>query len=77
MKLLDNLSFTDFNKYSKSYNINVYKQSRMVHKKGGCYYSKPYRFIPFDTLEGIKKFEKEHKIQFTYCQNPECGFCKN
>lgn len=76
MKILDEYSYTDFAKYSKSYNINVYKQSRMVHKKGGCYYSKPYQFIPFDTIEEIKAFEKLHSIQVTYCQNPKCGFNK-
>ncbi len=76
MKILDEHSYTDFTKYSKEYNVNVEKHSRMVHKKAGCYYSKPYRFIPFDSLEEIKKFEKEYNIQFTYCQNPKCGFKK-
>ena len=76
MKILDEFSFTDFAKYSKSYNVNVEKHSRMDHKKDGCYYSKPYRFIPFVSLEEIKEFEKEHNIQFTYCQNPKCGFNK-
>lgn len=76
MKILDEYSYTDFVKYSKNYNINVYKQSRMVHKKDGCYYSKPYRFIPFDSLEEIREFEEKHNIQFTYCQNPKCGFNK-
>ena len=76
MLLLDSFSFTDFKKNSKHYNVNVYKQSRMVHKKDGCYYSKPHKFIPFDSLEEIKKFEKRHNIQFTYCQNPKCGFNK-
>ena len=75
MKLLDEKSYTEFQKYSK-YNVNVYKQSRMVHKKEGCYYSKPYRFIPFDSLEEIERFEKTHDIKFTYCQNPKCGFNK-
>ena len=65
MKILDDYSFTDFAKYSKRYNVNVEKHSRMVHKKDGCYYSKPYRFIPFVSLEEIKEFEKEHNIQFT------------
>ena len=74
MKLLDAYSFTDFSKYSKHYNVNVFKQSRMVHKKDGCACSKPYKFIPFDSLEEIEKFEKEHNIEFTYCQNYECGF---
>ncbi len=74
MKLLDAISFTDFNTYSRNYNINVYKQSRMVHKKGGCYYSKPYQFIPFDSLEEIEQFEKMYNIKLTYCQNPKCGF---
>ena len=76
MKLLDEYSYTDFAKYSRNYNINVYKQSRMVHKKDGCYYSKPSQFIPFDSLEEIKEFEKQHNIQFTYCQNSKCGFNK-
>jgi len=76
MKLLDTLSFTDFKVNSKKYNVNVYKQSRMVHRKGGCYYSKPYRFIPFDTIEEIECFEKTHNVKFTYCQNPKCGFSK-
>jgi len=76
MKILHEHSYTDFAKYSKVYNVNVEGHSRMVHKKGGCYCSKPYRFIPFDSLEEIKKFEKEHNIQFTYCQNYECGFNK-
>ena len=74
MKLLDKHSFFDFSKYSKNYNVNVTKQTRMVHKKDGCYYSRPYQFIPFDTLDEIKEFEKKHNIQFTFCQNPQCGF---
>ena len=74
MKLLDEHSFYDFSKYSKKYNANVYKQSRMIHKKDGCYYSRPYQFIPFDTLEEIEEFEKENDIQFTFCQNHACGF---
>ena len=74
MKLLDKKSFLDFNKNSGNYNVNTYKQSRMVHKKGGCYYSKPYQFIPFDTIEEIKEFERKHDIQFTYCQNCKCEF---
>lgn len=76
MKILDEYSYTDFVKYSKNYNINVYKQSRMVHRKDGCYYSKPFQFIPFDSLEEIERFEKIHGIKFTYCQNPQCGFNK-
>lgn len=76
MILLNAYSFSDFSKYAKTYNVNVYKQSRMVHKRNGCYYSKLYQFIPFDTLEEIKQFEKIHDIQFTYCQNPKCGFNK-
>lgn len=74
MKLLDEHSFCDFSKYSKKYNVNVYKHSRMIHKKDGCYYSKPYQFIPFDTLEEIERFERENGIQFTFCQNHACGF---
>ena len=74
MELLDEYSFTDFNKYSKKYNVNVYKQSRMVHKKDGCHCSKPYQFIPFETLEEIEEFEKIHNIKFTFCQNLKCGF---
>lgn len=77
MKLLEVFSFTDFKTNSKNYNVNIYKQSRMVHKKGGCYYSRPYQFIPFDSLEEIERFEKIHDIKFTYCQNPKCGFKKN
>ena len=76
MKILEMHSYTDFKKYSKKYNVNVVSHSRMVHKKDGCYYSKPHRFIPFDSLEEIKHFETEHNVQFTYCQNPECGFNK-
>ena len=76
MKLLDKFSFTDFEQYSKNYNVNVFKQSRMVHKKDGCHCSKPYQFIPFDSLKEIDEFEKTHGIQFTYCQNPKCGFKK-
>ena len=74
MKILDAQSFKNFSKNSKKYNVNTYKHSRMVHKKGGCYYSKPFQFIPFDSLEEIKQFEKDNDIQFTYCQNPACGF---
>ncbi len=74
MKLLDTYSYNDFNKYSKKYNVNVENHSRMVHKKDGCYYSKPYKFIPFDSLEDINFFERTHNIKFTYCQNPKCGF---
>lgn len=74
VKILDEYSYSDFEKYSKEYNANVEKYTRMVHKKGGCYYSKSYRFISFDSLEEIKEFEKKHNIQLTYCQNPKCGF---
>lgn len=74
MKILEEHSFCDFEKYSKQYNVNVYKQTRMVHKKDGCYHSRPIRFIPFDTLEEIKEFEKKYDVRFTYCQNPKCGF---
>lgn len=76
MKMLDDLSFKNFNRYSKKYNVNTYKQSRMVHLKGGCYYSRPFQFIPFDTIEEIEEFEKTHNVKFTYCQNPKCGFKK-
>ena len=76
MILLNAYSFSDFSNYAKNYNVNVYKQSRMVHKRNGCYYSKLYQFIPFDTLEEIKQFEKIHDIQFTYCKNQKCGFNK-
>jgi len=76
MKLLDEKSFFDFQKNSSNYNVNVFKQSRMVHKKNGCYYSKPFQFIPFESLEEIKVFEKKYNVQFTYCQNPKCGFKK-
>ena len=74
MKILDEYSFRNFSKYSKQYNVNVYKQTRMVYKKDGCCHSEPFQFIPFDTLEKIKEFEKKHDVQFTYCQNPKCGF---
>ena len=77
MKLLDEYSYTNFVKYSRNYNINVYKQSRMVHKKNGCYHSNLYQFIPFDSLEEIKCFEKTHNVKFTYCQNPKCGLRKD
>ncbi len=77
MKLLDDFSCTDFKKYSKNFNVNTFKQSRIVHKKGGCYCSKfLYQFIPFDSVEDIKKFEEKYNIKFTYCQNKECGFRK-
>ena len=74
MKLLDSYSYYNFSKNSKKYNVNVFKQSRMVHKKDGCYYSHLYQFIPFDTLEEIKAFEEKNNIKFTFCQNPACGF---
>lgn len=74
MKLLDEFSHTDFAKYAKNYNVNVNGSTRMVHRKDGCYYSKPSQFIPFDTPQEIEAFEKDHDIKFTYCQNPKCGF---
>lgn len=74
MKLLDKLSYTNFEKYSKQFNVNTDKSNRMVHRKDGCYYCKPYQFLPFDSLEEIKQFEEKHNIKFTYCQNPKCGF---
>lgn len=74
MKILDKYSCLDFSMNAKQYNANVFGHTRMIHKKDGCYYSKPYRFIPFDTLEEIKEFEKKHDVQFTYCRNPKCGF---
>ena len=76
MKILDASSYKDFKKYSKKYNVNTCSDKRTVHLKGGCYYSKPYQFIPFDTIEEIEKFEGINNIKFTYCQNPKCGFKK-
>lgn len=76
MKLLDEKSFLVFQKEYGNYNVNTYKQSRMIHKKDGCYNSKPYQFIPFDTLEDIKIFEESHNVKFTFCQDPKCGFKK-
>lgn len=74
MKILDEKSVFNFMGSYGNYNVNVYKQSRMIHKKNGCYCSKPYQFIPFDSIEEIKQFEKDNNVQFTYCQNPACGF---
>ena len=76
MKILENFSFTDYKKHSKNYNVNVYKQTRMVHKKDGCHWAASYQFIPFDTLEEIDKFQTQYGVKFTYCQNPKCGFKK-
>lgn len=76
MKILERHSCTDFDKDSKEYNVNVYKQSRMVHKKRWLLLFKTYQFIPFDSLDDVKKFENDYGVQFTYCQNPKCGFKK-
>ena len=74
MKLLEEKSFFNFSKYAKAFNVNVYKQTRMVHRKNGCHLSRPFQFVPFDTLEEIEAFEKMYDVKFTYCQNPACGF---
>ena len=74
MKLLDEKSFYRFKKPYGNYNANVFKNARIIHKKNGCYYCNPYQFIPFNSLTEIKQFEKKFDIQFTYCQNPKCGF---
>ena len=76
MKILEKLSFKDFKKNSKKYNVNTLNGVRMVHLKDGCYYSKPYQFLPFDSMEEIQEFEKKYNVEFTYCQNPKCGFKK-
>ena len=74
MKLLEEKSFYAYEKKHGNYNVNVYKQTRMIHKKNGCHFSRPYQFIPFDTLEEIEQFELKHDVCFTRCQNPKCGF---
>ena len=74
MKLLEEKSFLKFKKDYGNYNVNVYKHSRMVHKKDGCYCSEPYQFIPFNSLEEIYEFENKYDIQFTFCRNSKCGF---
>ena len=76
MKLLDEKSFFNFEKEYGNFNVNVYKQSRIIHKKNGCCCSKPYQFIPFESIEEIQEFESKYTIQFTYCQNLKCGFKK-
>ena len=59
-----------FQKRSKDYNVNMTKQQRTLHKKGNCPYSKGmWEFIPFDTLEDVEKFEKEHVVKFRRCGN--------
>ena len=76
MIILDKYSYFNSKDRLGNYNVNVYKSARTVHKKGGCYNSQPYQFIPFDTLEDIERFEKTHNIKFTYCQDPKCEFNK-
>ena len=60
MKILEEKASLDFNQNSKKYNVNVFNHSRMVHMKNGCYYSHLYKFIPFNSIEEIEQFEKEH-----------------
>ena len=34
-----------------------------------CYYQKPFQFIPFDSIEDVEAFEKQHACSFRRCRN--------
>lgn len=60
-----------FQELSKEYNVNMTGLVRTLHKKGStCPYSHGMTsFIPFDTLDEVEKFEKEHIVTFKRCGN--------
>ena len=61
----------EFQELSKDYNVNMTGIVRTLHKKGSkCPWSKGmYSFIPFDTLEEVRKFEELHIVTFKPCGN--------
>ena len=64
-------SGTAFQKHSKDYNVNMTVKIRTLHRKGCCKDSDGMTsFIPFDSLEDVKRFEEEHNITFR-----RCGHC--
>lgn len=59
-----------FQKYSKKFNVNMTVIMRTLHEKDKCYYSKGMtNFIPFDSIEEVEQFEKEHNVIFRRCGN--------
>lgn len=75
--MLEEYTQKDFKKNAKNYNVNIGKGFRTLHKKNGCHCSTPlWEFIPFDSLEEVERFEKEHNVNFMRCKNAPCGFKK-
>lgn len=58
---------SDFLMFAKAYNVNM--TNRKIHTFPGCYDAdKLYEFIPFDSMEEIEKFEKDHNVHFARCE---------
>lgn len=67
--MLEEFKKRNFEKNHGDYNVNMCGDIRSLHKKDGCYYSKGmYEFIPFQTLEEVKKFESLHRVNFRFCK---------
>lgn len=60
-------------KPSTKYIVNMTCNARTLHKVNSphCNYSKYgfYDFIQFDSLEDVRKFEKDHDVSFIKCGN--------
>lgn len=73
--MLEEYTFTSgsgklFQEKSKNFNVNMTVIVRTLHKKNGCYYSNGMtKFIPFDTIEEVERFEQEHNVAFRRCAN--------
>ncbi len=63
----------EFDKKVKSYFVNMENNMRTLHKTGNCYYANcAYKFITFDSMDEVEKYEKEHKDATPFRR---CGNC--
>lgn len=65
--MLEEYTYTDFDRDSKQFNVNMTGQKRTLHKKDCKIPCGMYHFIPFDTIEEVKEFEEAHNVQFKPC----------
>lgn len=63
----------DFDRLVKNYFVNMENNIRTLHRTNGCYYGKcASKFITFDSMEEVEKYEAIHPDATPFRR---CGNC--